>query len=316
MKKLILVIDQMHESLEEKFLKTGYKIDYRPEISKEEAKQLLGSGMYVGLILRSKLKIDAGIIQYLKGIKFIGRAGAGIDNLDVKAVKEKGIKILNAPEGNRDAVAEHTMGTLLSILHKIRISDIQVRSNIWDREGNRGIELKGRTVGILGYGNMGSALAERLHGFGCRVIAYDIYRVGFENTLVKEVDFDTFCQQTEILSIHIPLTSKNAQLINYEYLDHFEKLKIILNTSRGEVLILKDLLRMLREGRILGAGLDVLENEKLHTMSSEQKMIFEGLKKFDSVIFTPHVAGWTHESYEKINQVLADKVSKLDIDIG
>ena len=306
----------MHDSLSEKFAKTGFEIDYQPSISKQDALKALQSGAYVGLIVRSKLTIDQDILTYFNGVKFIGRAGAGIDNLNVEAVRKKGIAILNAPEGNRDAVAEHTMGMLLNLMHKIRTSDQEVRSYVWDREKNRGLELKGRTVGILGYGNMGSALAERLHGFGCKVIAYDEFKVGFGSTLVKEVDFDTFCLRTEILSIHIPLDANNFRLLDYTYLDRFKNLKIIINTSRGEVLILKDLLQLLDEKKIQGAALDVLENEKIKELTGEQKDIFDQLITRPDVILTPHVAGWTHESFEKINQVLADKVSKLIIAKG
>jgi D-3-phosphoglycerate dehydrogenase len=312
MKKNILVVDKMHESLEEKFKRIGYRIDYCPDISADEALIKLTSTSYTGIIFRSKLKIDKSNIKFFKNLRFIGRAGAGIDNLDVRLIKEHKIKILNAPEGNRDSVAEHTIGMILSLMHNLMKSNLEVRNYVWNREGNRGIELKGKTVGILGYGNMGRALAERLHSFGCKVIAYDDLRVGFGSPIVNEVDFETFCEKTEILSIHIPLNKKNNRLINYKYLNKFKNLILLVNTSRGEVLVLEDLIKYMDERKWIGVGLDVLENEKLDRLNEHQKKAFENLRLRSNVIFSPHIAGWSHESYERINQVLADKVSKLD----
>lgn len=308
-----MVVDKMHESLEEKFSRINFEIDYQPDLTKDEAIELLSSGQYVGLIVRSKIKITADVISHMKGIQFICRAGAGIDNLDVVELDKRKIHVINAPEGNRDAVAEHTMGMLLSLMHKIMVSDHEVRNFTWNREGNRGFELKGRTVGILGYGNMGTSLSERLHNFGCRVIAYDKSRVGFSNTYVDEVDFETFKKETEILSVHIPLDLENDKILDYSYLSSFQRLFILMNTSRGELLVLEDLIRLMDEGKIKGVALDVLENEKLQMLSENEKNVMDNLFNRKNVIFTPHVAGWTYESYERINQVLADKVSKLNL---
>lgn len=313
MKKPVLVVDKMHESLDEDFGKIGYEIDYRPDIQKSEIRATLLEGSYIGLIVRSKIAVNEDLIGGLDSLQFVCRAGAGLDNLDLPYLTRVNIKVVNAPEGNRDAVGEHCLGMLLMILHKIRMGDHEVRNYKWDREGNRGWELKGKTVGILGYGHMGSAFAEKLAGLDCRVLAYDKAGKTTDLPFVEMVDEERFFAETEILSIHIQLNDDNFQLIDYAYLQEFRNLTILMNSSRGEVLVLADLVRLLRERELAGVALDVLENEKIDRLSARERATFEQLKSFATVIMTPHVAGWTFESYRRINKVLAEKVSALDL---
>jgi len=216
--------------------------------------------------------------------------------------------LINAPEGNRGALGEHTIGLLLTLLHNINKGSNEVKSGKWDREGNRGIELGGKTIGIYGYGYMGSSFAEKLSGFGCRVIAFDKFKEEFGERPIQEVSIEHFKQETEILSIHVPLTSETRNLFSANYLRSFKKLKFVLNTARGEVLPMEGVLELLEEGKLLGAGLDVLENEKLDSLSSRERKVFEALAKRSDVIMTPHVGGWTKESYVRINEVIVKKM--------
>jgi len=307
----ILVVDQMHDSIHEVFRRIGFECSYRPEITRKEMIQILPD--YVGLIIRSKTIVDHELILKAKKLRFIGRAGAGVDNIDVDLLAKKTITLLNAPEGNRDAVGEHGVGMLLMLLNKLRLADKEVRSYQWDRESNRGHELKNKVVGIFGFGFMGSAFSEKLRGFDCEIIAYDKYKKGYTSDInyVKEVDLTDFKLRTEILSIHIPLTHETSHLFDYDYLSSFRDLKYIINMARGEVLSLKDLNAIMCEGNLSGAALDVLENEKLNTLTSEEQKIYQSLFDHEHTIFSPHIAGWTYESYERINHVLAKKISEL-----
>ncbi len=302
----ILIVDKMHESIIPLLEELSYEVHYRPEIDRESILAVIPS--YEGIVVRSKTTIDADFIDKSQHLKFVARAGAGLDNVDMDALNKYSIQLFNAPEGNRDAVAEHTVGLMLALLNKIPQSNAQVKQFIWDRELNRGTELMDKTVGLLGYGYMGQAVAKRLSAFGCNIVAYDIHLIKDENQLVRIVDFETFTAEVEILSIHIPLNYANKLLVNTDYLSNFQQLKYIINTSRGEVLKLSALLKLLNSGTLKGAALDVLENEKLTKLSTEETLVFEALRKLDNIILTPHVAGWTHESYRKINEVLVEKI--------
>lgn len=303
----VLVIDEMHESITPLLNELNLAVDYMPKIKREEIIPIVEN--YEGLIVRSKTYIDAELLKNAKKLVFVARAGAGVDNVEVEELKKRNIELINAPEGNRDALAEHAMGMLLTLFNKINTADLEVRSGKWDREGNRGVELMGKTVGLLGYGNMGAAFAKRLSSFGCKILAFDAEKTGFSNDFVQEVSLEKLYAETQILSIHIPMNSKNKGLLNYEYLARFKKLDYIINTSRGEVLILKDLLKLLKAGEIKGAALDVLENEKINSLKNDDLAVFQELTKLKEVILTPHVAGWSFESYEKINKVLSQKLN-------
>jgi D-3-phosphoglycerate dehydrogenase len=305
----VLIIDEMHESIIPLLNEINLEIDYMPKITRPEIISILKN--YEGLIVRSKTPIDGTLLEHATNLKFVARAGAGVDNVEVEELEKRNIHLINAPEGNRDALAEHAMGMLLSLFNKINTADQEVRQGIWDREGNRGIELMGKTIGLIGFGNMGEAFAKRLSSFGCEIIAYDAEKTKFSNDYVEEVNLEKLQAKAQVLSLHIPMNAQNRGLVNYEFLSRFKKLDYIINTSRGEVLILKDLLKLLKDGKIKGAGLDVLENEKINLLNPEELSIFQEITQLKQVIFTPHVAGWSFESYEKINKVLCQKIKKL-----
>ncbi len=244
-------------------------------------------------------------------MRYVARAGAGVDQIDEDYLAQRNIKLLNAPEGNRDAVGEHTLGMLLCLFNRLNLADLEVRAGKWRREENRGHEVKGKTIGIVGYGNMGNAFAKRLQGFECEVLAYDKFKTNYGNEFAKEAGIEEFQRKADVISFHIPLNQHNKYLVSEEYLKGFKKNIYIINLARGEVIPFSVLVSGIRSGKIIGAGLDVLENEKLDTLTPQQSEDFQFLAKQDNVLFTPHVGGWTFESYERLNEVLAMKISKL-----
>jgi len=307
MLKNILIIDEMHPSIVPGLEKIGLTPDYKPVITRTEVLEIIEN--YEGLIVRSKTDADIELLDKAINLKYIARAGAGKDKIDVDYCESKGILIMNAPEGNRDALGEHALGILLSLINKIHTSDREVRDYTWDREGNRGYEINGRTVGIIGYGNMGGAFARRLSGFGCRVLAYDKYKSAYGDQFAEEASLEDIFNLTDILSLHVPLTEETNRLYDYDFFQNFKKDILLVNTARGKVLPLKDLIRLLDEKKVVGAALDVLENEKINTMQdSDDKEKFNNLIARNNVVFTPHVGGWTFESYEKINTMLIGKI--------
>ena len=308
MNNKILIVDHMHESIIEMLGDSGFRPDYRPEITRTEILNIIDQ--YAGIVVRSKTRIDKELVSKATNLQFVARAGAGIDNVDYQEISSRNIKLVNAPEGNRDALGEHTVGMLLTLLHKINIANREVKQGIWNREGNRGWELKGKTVGIYGFGYMGSAFAKKLRGFDCTVLVYDKYKTGLSNEFIQQVDLQTFQKQTEILSLHVPLTSETKYLFDEYYLSQFPKLRILLNTARGEILSLKALEKLLGSSKLIGVGLDVLENEKIDQLNLEEQQIFDRLAKKENVIMTPHVAGWTFESYKRINEIIVSKLQK------
>ncbi len=306
-----LVADKMHESIISMLESAGYTPAYRPNITRSEILDVISE--FDGLIIRSKTEINAEIIEKATRLKFIGRAGAGIDQLDVDLLINKGIKILNAPEGNRDALGEHTIGMLLCLFNKIHLADRQVKTGLWDREGNRGVELMGKTVGLIGYGNMGQAFAKRLSSFGCKVLAYDKYVPDFKSDFARASEMATIFEEADMLSFHTPLTPETRGLFDDSYIQQFKKPFYLINTARGEIASFGTIVRGLQSGQLLGAVLDVLEKEKLDQLSPEQKAHFDFLATTDKVLMTPHVAGWTFESYERINEVLISKIKQLGL---
>lgn len=303
----ILIIDQMHESIVPLLEEKGYEAHYRPDIDREGILQILAD--YEGLVIRSKTPIDRDLLVKGINLKFVARAGAGLDNIDLDYLEQNGIALYSAPEGNRDAVAEHAVGMLLALFNHFVQSDNQVRRGVWDREGNRGEELCGKTVGILGFGNMGSAFAQRLKGFGVKVLAYDKYKKGFGNEFVEECSFEKIQEKAEVLSIHVPLTEETRNFFTADIINGFNHPFYLINTARGEVVSFDTLIEGLEKGHLKGAALDVLEKEKLQKLTVAEKKSFEQLRGFKQVLFSPHVAGWTKESYYKINQVLVAKIA-------
>ena len=304
--KKILIADDMHGCIISLMEENGFEPVYSPLITREEILAIIDG--FIGLVIRSKTSVDRELIDAGKQLKFVARAGAGMDKVDYEYLKSKGIEVINAPEGNRDALGEHAIGMLLSLLHKIPYGNSGVGNGKWDREGNRGIELKGKIVGVYGVGNMGMSFAKKLSGFECEVIGYDKYKKGLDQTYIKQVDLQEFMDKTEILSIHIPLHEETKYLFDSDYLRKFPNLKVLINTSRGEVLRTKDLVGLMEDESIYGACLDVLENEKITHYSKEEKALLNKLTGLPNVIITPHVGGWTFESYERISEVIAEKI--------
>ncbi len=308
----VLFVDSTHDKLPEKLTQSGFICDYQPDIKPEEIINIIPK--YNGVIIRSKITIDKNIIDAAKNLKFIGRVGAGLENIDVEYANKKGIKCFNSPEGNRDAVGEHTLGMLLTLFNNILKADLEVRSGKWIREGNRGLEIKGKTVGIIGYGNMGSAFTQRLKGFEANVIAYDKYKFNYSNEFVTEKTLENLFEQTDILSLHVPLTEETRYMVNDEFINQFKKNIYIINTARGKVLKTEDIVKNLKSGKVLGAALDVLEYEQtsFENLHSDEKLpdAFQYLIKSNKVVLTPHIAGWTHESSIKLSEILADKIIK------
>jgi D-3-phosphoglycerate dehydrogenase len=305
MKNNILIVDDIHPIFIEKAEALGYTCDYQPTIKATEALEIIDN--YAGLVIRSKFNVDRKVIDLATNLRFVCRAGAGMDNIDEAYAEEKGIKLINAPEGNMDAVGEHAVGLLLALMNNFRNSNLQIRDGIWDREGNRGYELKGRTVGIIGYGFMGKSFAKKLSGFEVNVIAYDKYKTGFSDQYAREVSMEEIVKHSDVLSLHIPLTAETDGLVNEEYLFHFKKPIFFINTSRGKTAKVRAVLDAVKTGKILGAGLDVLEVEKFPTLAEQEW--FDDLKSLGRILLTPHIAGWTFDSYRKISEVMAEKLS-------
>ena len=303
----ILIVDDLHPVFKEKATQLGYEVDDMPLITRDETLRIIGD--YTGIAVRTKFRIDQELFDLSPNLKFVARAGAGLDNIDVAAAGAAGIKLLNASEGNMDAVGEHATGLLLALMNNFRNADREIRNGIWDREGNRGYELKGKTVGIIGYGYMGKSFARKLSGFEANVIAYDKYKTGFSDGYAREVSMEEIVKQSDVLSLHIPLTSETKQLVDDEYFFHFRKPIFFINTARGEIVNLSAVLNAIEAGKILGAGLDVLQVEKFPALA-EQKW-YTQLIESDKVILTPHVGGWTFDSYRKISEVLAEKLAAL-----
>ena len=308
--KKCLIIDRMHECIIPLLEEAGYQVDYRPGLSRDEVLAIIPE--YAGLIVRSKLAVDQEVVHRATALRFVGRAGAGVDQLDTDALAARNIAVLNAPEGNRDALAEHMVGMLLTLLNKIHLADRQIRSGTWDREGNRGVELMGKTVGLVGYGYMGRAFAQRLSGFGVNVLAYDKYKRNYGDAYASEASMNQLYKQANIISFHVPLTAETRNMVNETYLNRFQKDIFFLNSARGQIATLKTLAEGLQRGQLRGVALDVLENERLSQLTDEQRPYFDELRQSDRVLLTPHVAGWTYESYEKISRVLAEKIRALN----
>lgn len=302
----VLIVDEMHESIVHMPEELGLEVDYFPNIAFEEVLEKVGD--YEGLLIRSKFAIDQHFLSHAHKLRFIGRAGAGLDLIDLEACKSAGVSVFGANEANKVAVAEHLIGMLLSLFHKINVGSREVKSGQWNREKNRGEELFGKTVGIIGYGNNGQATAERLSAFGCKILAYDKYKYGFGNHLIEEVSLQRIFDEADVVSLHIPLTRDTLKWVNTDFFNAFRKDIYFCNIARGEIVVLADLADALKRGKVRGACLDVLENEKLKALTPGQKEIFDYLCSLENVVLTPHVAGWSNESYIKINQVLRDKI--------
>jgi len=309
MTKKILIIDDLHPAFAAKATALGFEVDDQPLITRAETLAIIKD--YMGIAVRTKFRIDKELFDLAPHLEFVARAGAGLDNIDEAIANERNIQLINAPEGNRDAVGEHAIGLLLSLMNNFRNADTQIRNGVWDREANRGYELKGKTVGIIGYGFMGQQMARKLAGFEVNVIAYDKYKTGFGSEYAREVSMEEIVKHSDVLSLHIPLTKETKQMVDDEYFFHFKKPIFLINTARGEIVNTSAVLTNIKNGKILGAGLDVLEAEKFPILGEQPW--FEDLKTCGKVILTPHVGGWTFESYRKISEVLGEKLAEMKL---
>ncbi len=308
----VLHLDNNHPLLIEQLQAEGFQNDENYKGSKEEVEAIIGQ--YDGVIVRSRFKIDASFLEAATNLKFIGRVGAGLESIDLDAAAAKNVTLFSAPEGNRNAVAEHNLGMILSLFNKLNRADKQVKEGKWLREDNRGVELDGLTVGMIGYGNMGKAFAKKLRGFNVEPICYDI-KDDVEDSNAEQVDLEELFEKVDVLSMHTPWTPLTNKMINAEFINKFKKPFWFFNTARGKSVVTEDLVAALKSGKILGAGLDVLEYEKLSfeelfDKPSTMPQAFQELMQMDNVLLTPHVAGWTVESKEKLAQTIVDKVLK------
>ena len=312
----ILALDTNHELLITGLRNAGFQVDENYHSPKEEIQKLISD--YDGIIIRSRFPLDREFLNQAGKLKFIGRVGAGLENVDEEFAAKQNIFLFNAPEGNRDSVAEHAVGMLLMLLHRLKIADNEIRNGIWKREENRGDELMGKTVGIIGYGNMGKAFAQRLKGFGVEVICYDILEnKGDENA--RQVSLEELFEKTEILSLHTPQTMQTRRLVDKNFIESFLNSFYLINTARGNSVVTKDLVEALISGKVKGACLDVHEYEKSSFESlllDEIPEDFRYLLESDKVILTPHIAGWTLQSKEKLAEVILDKILDWKQKIG
>ena len=305
-KMKILLLDKNHPLISEQLLEKNFILEEDFISSYEQVLEKIDK--YVGVIISSRITLDARLLEKGKNLKFIARVGAGMENIDVLKAQELGIKLINSPEGNRDAVAEHCLGMLLVLMNRLFISANEVKNNVWLREENRGDEIKGKTFGLIGYGNMGKALAKRLSGFGCEVIFYDI-KPNLSDGFAKQVSLEELQADADILSLHIPLNDKTHYIIDEKFISEMKKSFYFINTSRGKNVKTSALIEGIKSGKVKGACLDVLEYEK----SSFENLELENddlqyLLNSEKVIVTPHIAGWTHQSKIKLAQTIVDKI--------
>lgn len=303
----ILMVDENHAILTE-LLAEHFSIEHDYQSTKADIQHKMKD--FHGLIIRSRFPVDEEFLKASKNLKFIARVGAGLENIDLETAKNLGIQCYNASEGNRDAVAEHCVGMMLSLMNHFKRCNLQIIKGEWKREENRGEEIKGKTVGLIGYGNMGKSTAKRLSGFGCEVLAYDILpNLGDE--FAQQVEMDEIFEKTDILSFHLPQTPETIGLLNRSYIEKFSKPFYFLNTARGRNVVTKDLVDALKSGKIKAAGLDVLEFEKTsfeNLTLTDLPEEYQFLLHAENVILTPHVAGWTKESKQKLAEVIAQKI--------
>ncbi|MEO2059011.1 MAG: 2-hydroxyacid dehydrogenase [Mesonia sp.] len=306
----VLHLDKNHPLILEQLQELGFSNEEDYTSSKEEILKKIDA--YDGIIIRSRFKLDEAFLCAAKNLKFIGRLGAGLENIDTEFASAQGIKLFSAPEGNRNAVGEHALGMLLSLFNKLNKADREVRNGKWLREENRGVELEGKTVGIIGYGNMGKSFAKKLQGFDVKVLCFDIQEnVG--DQFAKQVSLEEFQQNVEVLSLHTPLTETTNNMVDAKFINSFKNNFWFINTGRGQSVVTSDLVEALKSGKVLGAGLDVLEYEKtsfenLFTSAAQMPEAFQYLIQAENVLLSPHVAGWTVESKRKLAQVIVDKI--------
>jgi D-3-phosphoglycerate dehydrogenase / 2-oxoglutarate reductase len=302
----VLLLDKNHPLITEQLLAKNFILEEDFTSSYDEVCDKIKN--YDGIIIRSRIPLDKNFLEHAKNLKFIARVGAGMENIDIPVAEKLGIQLINSPEGNRDSVAEHVLGMLLVIMNRLFIASQEVKNGIWKREENRGDELLGKTVGLIGYGNMGKATARRLSGFGCKVIFHDILP-GLADEFATQVSLEELKQSAEVLSLHIPLTPETHYLIDESFISEMKNEFYFVNTARGKNVKTKSLVEALKSGKVKGACLDVLEYEKssFENLETENEDL-QYLLNSEQAIVTPHIAGWTHQSKEKLAQFIVDKI--------
>jgi D-3-phosphoglycerate dehydrogenase len=312
-RRKVIITDDVHEDLKTGLKHRGWSVDYNPDISPLQLKEIISE--YTGMVINSKIIADAGLLECATNLKWIGRLGSGMEIIDQAYALEKGIQLINTPEANCNAVAEHALGMIISLLRNITIADQEVRDKIWLREKNRGLELKYRTIGIIGYGHTGQRFEELLRGFGAKVLVYDKYKqLSDQPGRYSAVpDLKGIKESADLISLHIPLSPETKYLIDKDFIGSCRNNFYLINTSRGPVVNTSDLLEGLKTGKVKGACLDVFENERPLTFNSEEGRIYEELYHMKQVVLSPHIAGWTYESLQLIAQVMLEKLDRCTI---